>query len=318
MATRRPQVRRRATRAGRQPGAADRKRSSAAERGTPRAVVGVIGGSGLYEMEGLRDVRAVAVRTPFGAPSDRLVIGRLGDVRVAFLPRHGRGHRLSPSELPFRANIYALKALGVEAVIAVSAVGSLRAEIAPGHLVIPDQFIDRTHARVSTFFGNGVVAHVSFADPVCPEVARQVTVAAERAGATVHAGGTYVCMEGPQFSTRAESELYRSWGGHVIGMTNVQEAKLAREAGMCFATVAMATDYDCWKTTAGGVDVQEILRVLAANVDLAKRLVALAAPGLAAPRTCGCATALRDAVLTARADIPARARALLRALGGLP
>jgi 5'-methylthioadenosine phosphorylase len=269
-------------------------------------------------MDGLGDVRTVAVRTPFGAPSDRLVIGRLGDVRVAFLPRHGRGHRISPSELPFRANVYALKTLGVEAVIAVSAVGSLRAEIAPGHLVIPDQFIDRTYARASSFFGNGIVAHVSFADPVCPEVTRLVAVAAEEAGATVHGRGTYVCIEGPQFSTRAESELYRSWGGHVIGMTNVQEAKLAREAGMCFATVAMATDYDCWKTTAGGVDVQEILRVLAANVDLAKRVIGRVVPRLAAARTCRCAGELREAILTARTEIPVRARQLLEVLGGLP
>jgi 5'-methylthioadenosine phosphorylase len=269
-------------------------------------------------MEGLRDVRTVAIRTPFGAPSDRLVIGRLGDVSVAFLPRHGRGHRISPSELPFRANVYALKSLGVEAVIAVSAVGSLRAEIAPGHLVIPDQFIDRTYARASTFFGNGVVAHVSFADPVCREVTRLLAVAAADAGATVHTRGTYVCIEGPQFSTRAESELYRSWGGHVIGMTNVQEAKLAREAGMCFATVAMATDYDCWKTTAGGVDVQEILRVLSANVNLAKRLVELAVPRLAAARTCQCAGALREAILTARTEIPPRATQLLKVLGGIP
>jgi 5'-methylthioadenosine phosphorylase len=269
-------------------------------------------------MEGLRDVRAFTVHTPFGAPSDRLVIGRLGDASVAFLPRHGRGHRISPSELPFRANVYALKTLGVEAVIAVSAVGSLRAEIAPGHLVIPDQFIDRTYARASTFFGDGVVAHVSFADPVCPEVTRLLAVAAAEAGATVHTRGTYVCIEGPQFSTRAESELYRSWGGHVIGMTNLQEAKLAREAGMCFATVAMATDYDCWKTTSGGVDVQEILRVLSANVNLAKRLVELAVPRLVAARTCQCAGALREAILTARTEIPPRAAQLLKVLGGIP
>lgn len=318
MAKRRPKAPRRPVRAGRASQPAERKRKRSLRPTRARAVVGVIGGSGLYEMEGLREVRAVAVRTPFGAPSDRLVIGRLGDVNVAFLPRHGRGHRLSPSELPFRANIYALKTLGVEVVIAVSAVGSLRAEIAPGHLVIPDQFIDRTRSRVSTFFGNGVVAHVSFADPVCPQVARLLALAAGTAGATAHAGGTYVCIEGPQFSTRAESELYRAWGGHVIGMTNVQEAKLAREAGMCFATVAMVTDYDCWKTTAGGVDVQGILRVLAANVDLAKRVIALAVPQLGAPRACRCAAELRDAIITARTEIPARAKQLLRVLGGLP
>jgi 5'-methylthioadenosine phosphorylase len=243
-----------------------------------------------------------------------VVVGRLDEVSVAFLPRHGRGHRLSPSELPFRANLYALKALGVEAVIAVSAVGSLRAEIAPGHVVIPDQFIDRTRARRSTFFGEGVVAHVSMADPVCRDVAAAVAEAGVVAGATVHPAGTYVCIEGPQFSTRAESELYRNWGGHVIGMTNVQEAKLAREAGMCFATLALVTDYDCWRTTGTHVDVQEILRVLAANVDLARRMIARAIPRLVAPRSCRCPLALRDAIITDRARIPARARRLLALL----
>jgi 5'-methylthioadenosine phosphorylase len=281
-----------------------------------RATVGIIGGSGLYAMDGLGDVRRVAVTTPFGRPSDRIVLGRLGDVDVAFLPRHGEGHRLSPSELPFRANIYALKMLGVEAVIAVSAVGSLRAEIAPGHLVIPDQFIDRTRNRVSTFFGNGVVAHVGFADPICPRVARALAEAAASAGARVHPVGTYVCMEGPQFSTRAESELYRSWGGHVIGMTNLQEAKLAREAELCFATVAMVTDYDCWKTTAEAVDVQEILRVLEANVLLAKRIIAAGVPRLRGERACGCASALRDAIITNRASIPAATRRRLALLAG--
>src|SRR5688572_11907515 len=210
--------------------------------------LGVIGGSGLYELPGLERVERVTLDTPFGAPSDAFVVGHLGGQRLAFLPRHGRGHRLLPSELPFRANLFGMKTLGAEWVLAVSAVGSLREEIAPGHVVVPDQFIDRTRGRQaeSTFFGRGVVAHVAFADPFCPSLSRVLGEAAREAGATVHQGGTYVCMEGPLFSTRAESHLYRSWGAHVIGMTNLQEAKLAREAELCFATLALATDYDCW------------------------------------------------------------------------
>ena len=219
--------------------------------------VGIIGGSGLYEMDGLTDVREVTVATPFGAPSDAIVHGRLGATELFFLPRHGRGHRLLPSELPFRANLWALKHLGVSRVIAVGAVGSLREEIAPGHLVVPDQFIDRTFNRVGTFFGNGIVAHVAFGDPVCPVLSQSLVESARRVNATVHVGGTYVCMEGPQFSTRAESELYRSWGASIIGMTNLQEAKLAREAELCFATLALATDYDCWKQDAQEVSIED-------------------------------------------------------------
>src|SRR5438552_3119441 len=215
-------------------------------------------------MDGLTDVREVEVETPFGAPSDVIVRGRLGGVELLFLPRHGRGHRLLPSELPFRANLWALKSLGAERVIAVGAVGSLREEIAPGHLVVPDQFLDRTFGRTGTFFGRGIVAHVAFGDPVCPVLSRALVDSARRLGATVHAGGTYVCMEGPQFSTRAESELYRSWGASIIGMTNLQEAKLAREAELCFATLALASDYECWDTTHGDVKVEDILRVLGA------------------------------------------------------
>jgi 5'-methylthioadenosine phosphorylase len=285
-----------------------------AKRAAASAAVGVIGGSGLYAMDGLADVRSVAVTTPFGPPSDRIVLGRLEGVDVAFLPRHGRGHRYAPTDLPFRANIYALKTLGVEAIISVSAVGSLRAEIAPGHVVIPDQFIDRTRSRVSTFFGAGVVAHVGFADPLCPRVSRALVDAGTRVGATVHPDGTYVCMEGPQFSTRAESELYRSWGAHVIGMTNLQEAKLAREAEICFGTIAMVTDYDCWKTTHGDVDVQEILRVLAANTALAKSMIAATVGRLGTPRTCPCPHALANALITERSQVPAAARRRLRLL----
>ena len=256
--------------------------------------LGVIGGSGLYELEGLADVERRRVPTPFGDPSDELVVGRLGGTRLAFLPRHGRGHRVLPSELNFRANVFAMKTLGVEWILAVSAVGSLKKEIAPGHVVVPDQLIDRTRQRPSTFFGRGIVAHVGFADPYCPNLSRAVADAARGAGATVHVGGTYVCMEGPLFSTRAESHLYRSWGASVIGMTNLQEAKLAREAEICFATMALATDYDCWRTGHDDVAIEDILKVLAANVDLARRTIAGVAGSLP-ERTCACSRAAREA-----------------------
>ncbi len=270
--------------------------------------LGVIGGSGLYELPGLAAVERVRVETPFGDPSDELVVGRLGGTRLVFLPRHGRGHRLLPSELPFRANLWALKHLGCEWIVAVSAVGSLREEIAPGHVVVPDQFIDRTHGRASTFFGRGIVAHVQFADPVCPVLSRALVEAARAEGATVHAGGTYVCMEGPQFSTRAESHLYRSWGAHVIGMTNLQEAKLAREAEICLATLALSTDYDCWNTAHGDVEIEAVLAVIAANVDLARRTIARLAGRLPERRGCPCPEALRGAIVTDRAAIPATVR----------
>ncbi len=270
--------------------------------------IGIIGGSGLYEMDGLTDVRELEIETPFGPPSDVVVSGRLGAARLLFLPRHGRGHRLLPSELPFRANIWALKRLGAERVIAVSAVGSLREEIAPGHLVVPDQFIDRTFNRTATFFGNGIVAHVAFGDPVCPVLSSALVASARRLDATVHAGGTYVCMEGPQFSTRAESELYRSWGAAIIGMTNLQEAKLAREAELCFATLALATDYDCWKQDAHDVEIADVLAVLQANVALAKRVVHDVVPALGPTPACGCARALENAIITERARIPARVK----------
>ena len=277
---------------------------------------GVIGGSGLYELPGLERVERVRLDTPFGAPSDEFVIGYLGGVRLAFLPRHGRGHRLLPSELPFRANLWGLKSLGTEWVLAVSAVGSLREEIAPGHLVVPDQFIDRTFNRVGTFFGNGIVAHVAFGDPVCPVLSRSLVDSARRLNATVHAGGTYVCMEGPQFSTRAESQLYRSWGADVIGMTNLQEAKLAREAELCFATLALATDYDCWRTGHADVQIDEILRVIAANVELARRTVAALAGRLPDRTGCRCATALENAIVTDRTTIPEATRRALAPIAG--
>lgn len=285
---------------------------------TTEPTLGVIGGSGLYELPGLSDVERRRVTTPFGAPSDEFVIGRLGGVRLVFLPRHGRGHRLLPSELPFRANIHGLKQLGAQWVIAVSAVGSLREEIAPGHVVVPDQFIDRTRHRTeeSTFFGHGIVAHVQFADPLCANLSRTLVAAAREEGATVHPGGTYVCMEGPHFSTRAESHLYRSWGAQVIGMTNLQEAKLAREAELCFATLALATDYDCWNIAHADVQIEEILKVLTANVDLARRTVARAAGGLPARTGCPCPRALENAIITDRAVIPAEVRRDLELIAG--
>jgi 5'-methylthioadenosine phosphorylase len=273
-------------------------------------MLGVIGGSGLYELPGLEGVERQRVVTPFGEPSDEIVVGRLGGSRIAFLPRHGRGHRLLPSELPFRANVWALKSLGAAWIVAVSAVGSLREDIAPGHVVVPDQLIDRTRGRQaeSTFFGGGIVAHVQFADPFCAPLGGVVAAAAREHGATVHEGGTYVCMEGPLFSTRAESNLYRSWQADVIGMTNLQEAKLAREAEICFATLALATDYDCWRAGHADVQIDEILAVLAANVDLAKATVARVAGRLPDRAACRCGSALADAIITDRAAIPATVR----------
>ena len=267
-------------------------------------IIGVIGGSGLYEMESLEKVREVRVGTPFGKPSDAYVRGKLRGVEMVFLPRHGRGHRLLPTEVNFRANIFGMKKLGVERIIAVSAVGSLREQIAPGHVVIPDQFIDRTTQRPSTFFGRGIVAHVSLADPFCPVLSEALHRAARQEGAKVHPKGTYLCMEGPQFSTRAESHLYRSWGADVIGMTNLQEAKLAREAEMCFATLALATDYDCWNQAAADVEIEHVLAVLKQNVALAQRVIGRAAELIPAERSCGCATAVRDAIITDRRLIP--------------
>ena len=279
-------------------------------------VLGVIGGSGLYRMDAIGDGEWVSVETPFGDPSDAYFVGRLAEARVIFLPRHGRGHRLLPSELNFRANIFGLRKLGAQWIIAVSAVGSLKAGIAPGHIVIPDQFIDRTRGRASTFFGRGIVAHVSFADPVCPRLAEVLAGAGRESGATVHAGGTYVCMEGPQFSTRAESHLYRSWGADVIGMTNLQEAKLAREAEICFATLALATDYDCWNSGHADVVIEDVLATLSRNVATAQDIIRRAARKLAHPRACSCAHALKDAIITDRSLIPEKVRRELDVIVG--
>lgn len=279
-------------------------------------IIGVIGGSGLYQMEGLERIREIEVKTPFGKPSDKLVRGRLAGVELVFLPRHGPGHRWLPTEINFRANTFAMKKMGVERIISVSAVGSLQEQIAPGHVVIPDQFIDRTTHRPSTFFGRGLVAHVSLADPFCKDLSAILASAANAERAKVHAGGTYLCMEGPQFSTRAESHLYRSWGAHVIGMTNLQEAKLAREAEICFGTLALATDYDCWNESAGDVEIDHVLAVLKQNVDLAQRTIRRAVTQLSSARSCACASALKDAIITERARISKKLRAELRPLIG--
>ncbi len=271
--------------------------------------IGVIGGSGLYEIEGLTDIREERLDTPFGAPSDAYVCGVLDGVRMVFLPRHGRGHRLLPSEVNYRANIYGMKLLGVERIISVSAVGSMKEAIAPGHIVIPDQFFDRTQGkRASTFFGNGVVGHVQFADPVCSELSAALYGAAVEVGATAHRGGTYICIEGPNFSTRAESNIYRSWGVDVIGMTNLPEARLAREAEICYGTVALATDYDCWHSEHDDVSVEAVLAIIEQNVATARSIIQTVVPKLAARGACACGEALRYAVMTRRDLIPAETR----------
>jgi 5'-methylthioadenosine phosphorylase len=281
-----------------------------------RSIVGVIGGSGLYQMKGLERIREVAVGTPFGRPSDKFVKGTLAGAEVVFLPRHGKGHRYLPTEINFRANIFGMKKLGVDRIVSISAVGSLREEIAPGHVVIPDQFIDRTSQRLSTFFGKGIVAHVSLADPFCKDLSTRLADAATQEGAKVHAGGTYVCMEGPQFSTRAESRLYRSWGADIIGMTNLQEAKLAREAEICFGTLALATDYDCWNEAAGDVEIDHVLKVLQRNVALAQNTIRRVMTALSDTRSCSCASSLKDAIITDRGDIPKAVRAHLKPIIG--
>jgi len=268
------------------------------------AEIGIIGGSGLYEMKGLEDVETLKVETPFGHPSDEFVLGTLEGRRLAFLPRHGRGHRILPSEINFRANIYAMKKLGVSRIISVSAVGSMKEEIVPGHIVVPDQFYDLTKHRVSTFFGSGVVAHVGFADPVCHELAYILYDSGVKVGATMHKGGTYICMEGPQFSTRGESNIYRKWGVDVIGMTNVTEAKLAREAEICYATLALATDYDCWHETEEDVTIEAVIAILSKNVETAKSIIEEAVARIPQTRACPCADALRYGIMTPAELIP--------------
>jgi len=279
-------------------------------------VIGIIGGSGLYEMEGLTHLREERVPTPFGDPSDAYMLGRLEGRPVAFLARHGRGHRLLPSELNFRANIYGFKTLGVQWIISASAVGSMREEIRPADIVVPDQFFDRTKARASTFFGDGLVAHVSFADPVCPQLSDHLSRVGREAGATVHRGGTYLCIEGPQFSTRAESRIYRGWGVDVIGMTNLQEAKLSREAEICYATMALVTDYDVWHATEGDVSVEKVVAILHKNVATAKAIIRRVLPLIQGDRSCVCAHALKDAIITAPEAIAEAAKQRLWPLVG--
>jgi 5'-methylthioadenosine phosphorylase len=276
------------------------------------AKIAIIGGSGFYDMEGLKDRREVRSGTPFGEPSDAIVLGTLGDTPVAFLARHGRGHRLLPSEIPARANVYALKTLGVERIISVNAAGSLREEIAPRDLVVPDQLIDRTTARQSSFFGEGLVAHVSLADPFCPELSRILLESARQTGATVHEGGTAIVIEGPAFSTKAESRLHRSWGADLVGMTMLPEAKLAREAGICYAALACVTDYDVWRDSEAEVTAQMILDNLILTVANARRAVALTIQNAPSQRSCRCAFALGDAIAT---SIPLVPTATLEKLG---
>jgi 5'-methylthioadenosine phosphorylase len=279
--------------------------------------IGVIGGSGLYSMEGLRIEEERRIDTPWGDPSDAFLLGSLEGQRVAFLARHGRGHRILPSELNFRANIYGFKTLGVERIVSISAVGSMKLEYAPTHIVVPDQFYDRTRHRPDTFFGDGLVAHVSMARPICPELLPIFVEGARAAGATVHAGGTYLCMEGPMFSTRAESEVYRSWGMDVIGMTNLQEAKLAREAEICYATLAMVTDYDCWHETEEDVSGQAVMEVIRQNVLMAQDVVRKVVARVAGTtRACPCKDALAHALITERSMIPAATLRKLKPIVG--
>ena len=270
--------------------------------------VGIIGGSGLYNLKELEKVAKVQLDTPFGKPSSEFLTGEVHDIPVIFIPRHGLGHVLLPTEIPFRANIWGLKKLGVTHLISVGAVGSLKEEIIPGHMVFPDQFIDLTRHRTSTFFGNGVVAHVQFGDPVCPKLSEKLVQAAQAVGATIHLGGTYICMEGPAFSSRAESLLYRSWGADVIGMTNAQEAKLAREAEMAFASIALATDYDCWHVSESEVNVEDIIKVMHENVETARRIIVETLRNLPPDFPNSQQDALKFALITEKSKIPQKTR----------
>jgi 5'-methylthioadenosine phosphorylase len=281
-----------------------------------QAQIGIIGGSGLYDMPGIRGVREVRVATPFGKPSDAYVLGELEGRKVAFLSRHGRGHVLTPSEINYRANIYGFKKLGVVRIVSVSAVGSLKEELKPLDMVLPLQFFDRTRGRISTFFGGGIVAHISFAHPVCPEVVEELDRACAKSEVRCHRGGTYVCMEGPAFSTQAESFAYRAWGMDVIGMTNLQEAKLAREAEICYATLAMVTDYDCWHTEHDAVTVKQVVEVLTQNVEHARKVIRAAVRAMPVGRNCQCGSALAHAILTEKKKIPAATKKRLRLLIG--
>lgn len=269
-----------------------------------QARIGIIGGSGLYQMDALKDTQSVVLETPFGTPSGELVLGKLEGIPVAFLSRHGQHHTLLPSEINYRANIFAMKKIGVARILSVSAVGSMKEEVAPGHIVIPDQFYDLSKGRKSTFFGEGIVAHASMAHPVCPDMAVSVSDTAEEIGGVVHRNGTYLCMEGPQFSTKAESEVHRGWGVSVIGMTNATEAKLAREAEICYVTIALSTDYDCWHVSEAPVTVEMILEVLRDNVLFSKKLLQAVVKKVDGARNCRCASALKNAIVTLAEAIP--------------
>jgi 5'-methylthioadenosine phosphorylase len=282
----------------------------------PRASVGIIGGSGLYQIEGLTDAREVYVATPFGDPSDSIVVGDLAGVRVAFLPRHGRGHRITPTEIPVRANLFALKSLGVERVVSISAVGSLREDVPPLDVLVPDQIFDRTTLRARTFFEGGIVAHVGLAEPYCPDLSRQLVAAATGVAPMVHHGGTYVCIEGPQFSTKAESRIYRQWGVDVIGMTAMPEARLAREAELCYATLALITDYDVWHESAESVTVAQVTANLIKNTIVAKEALLRFLAALPATRTCFCGSALANSIVTAPELIPPEIRQKLELIAG--
>lgn len=282
----------------------------------PEAKIGIIGGSGLYQIEGLTEIEEVKVKTPFGEPSDAIILGNLEDIKIAFLPRHGKGHRISPTELPVKANIYALKSLGVKRIISVAAVGSLKEEIRPLDMVIPDQLIDRTKHRGDSFFGNGIVVHIAFAEPFCPDLTQVLFEACQEKGVRGHKGGTYLVMEGPQFSTKAESYLYRAWGADIIGMTALPEAKLAREAEICYATLACVTDYDCWHETYESVTAEMILSNLQKNVNAAKEVLKTIIRRIPQERNCACATALKDAIVTSAELIPEKAKKDLSLLIG--
>jgi 5'-methylthioadenosine phosphorylase len=278
--------------------------------------IGVIGGSGVYQMEGLSDISELRITTPFGDPSDAILVGTLGGQRVAFLPRHGRGHRISPTELNSRANIYALKSLGVEYIISISACGSLREDYAPRDIIIPDQLFDRTRSRPLTFFGDGLVIHIGLAEPFCPHLSRLLYEAVQKAGATVHLGGTFVIVEGPRFSTKGESRIFRQWGCDIIGMTAIPEAQLAREAEICYATMAHVTDYDVWHESEEPVTVEMVVKNLQANAEIAKKAVRNVVPLLGGERSCECAHALSNAIITQRNFIPAEVKEKLHLLVG--
>jgi 5'-methylthioadenosine phosphorylase len=279
-------------------------------------ILGVIGGSGLYQMKGLDITDRLTVETPYGSTSNEIIFGKLRETKMAFLPRHGVGHYITPSEINFRANIFAMKKIGVEKIISVSAVGSMKEKYPPGHFVVPDQFIDRTNQRISTFFTTGMVGHVSLADPVCVATADALFDAAKKAGATVHKGGTYICIEGPQFSTRAESLVYRQWGVDIIGMTNVTEAKLAREAGLCYSTLALVTDFDCWHVEEEPVTLEAVLEIMHKNVEKAQQVINELVPLLGKESSCGCADAAKQAVVTDPKKIPEKLKNDLSILFG--